>query len=133
MNPVFLDTVGLIAIWDEADQWQSLAMPVFLQLLSEKRELVTTPWVLLECGNAAARRTYRSDVCDLRQKLIENQCLIEPTAEEIEGAWQEYRIGLVSAAGIVDLVSFAVMRRLGITDAFTNDKQFTAAGFKVLF
>jgi hypothetical protein len=30
-------------------------------------------------------------------------------------------------------VSFQVMRSLGITEAFTNDKHFQAAGFTVLF
>jgi len=30
-------------------------------------------------------------------------------------------------------VSFAVMRRLGIIDAFTNDRHFRAAGFNTLF
>jgi len=30
-------------------------------------------------------------------------------------------------------VSFAVMRRLGITEAFTNDRHFGAAGFTTLF
>lgn len=30
-------------------------------------------------------------------------------------------------------VSFAVMRRLGITEAFTNDRHFQAAGFATLF
>ena len=38
-----------------------------------------------------------------------------------------------TSAGIVDQVSFAVMRRLGITDAFTNDRHFKAAGFRALF
>ena len=38
-----------------------------------------------------------------------------------------------SQAGIVDQVSFIVMRRLGIIEAFTNDKHFEAAGFRVLF
>lgn len=33
----------------------------------------------------------------------------------------------------VDNVSFVVMRRLGITDAFTNDRHFKAAGFNTLF
>ena len=33
----------------------------------------------------------------------------------------------------VNLDSFLVMRRLGITEAFTNDKHFRAAGFTVLF
>jgi len=36
-------------------------------------------------------------------------------------------------AGIVDHVSFQVMRRLGITEEFTNDKHFQAAGFAVQF
>jgi hypothetical protein len=33
----------------------------------------------------------------------------------------------------VDHVSFLVMKRLAIAEAFTNDKHFEAAGFKVLF
>ncbi len=36
-------------------------------------------------------------------------------------------------AGIVDQVSFIVMRRWGITEAFTNDRHFQAAGFRALF
>jgi predicted nucleic acid-binding protein len=34
---------------------------------------------------------------------------------------------------IVDHVSFAIMRRLGISKAFTNDRPSRAAGFEVLF
>jgi len=56
MNDVFLDTVGLIAVWDQADQ-----------------------------------------------------------------------------AGIVDQISFRLMRRLGLSEAFTNDQHFRAAGFMPLF
>lgn len=88
---------------------------------------------LLECGNAAARRTYRQDVCELRKYLSLEGLLIEPEQNEIEIAWSEYYLGKVGQAGIVDQVSFQVMRRLGIQEAFTNDKHFEAAGFKVLF
>jgi uncharacterized protein len=35
--------------------------------------------------------------------------------------------------GIVDHVSFTIMRRLGISKAFTNDGHFRAAGFETLF
>lgn len=59
--------------------------------------------------------------------------LIEPTAQEIEDAWAAYERGEAGQAGIVDHVSFKVMRRLGITEAFTNDKHYQAAGFTVLF
>jgi uncharacterized protein len=38
-----------------------------------------------------------------------------------------------SGAGIVDHISFVVMRRLGMSKAFTNDRHFRAAGFETLF
>jgi predicted nucleic acid-binding protein len=133
MTPVYLDTVGLIAVWDEDDQWHRFALPVFLDILSAKRKLVTCSLVLMECSNAASRRPYRKDVCDLREKLIDSGGLIEPTEGEIPQAWEDYRAAGPGTAGVVDLVSFTVMRRLGITDAFTNDKHFAAARFTVLF
>lgn len=133
MNPVFLDTVGLLAVWDEADQWHAAALPVYESLVRAGRPTITTPLVLYECGNALSRSDCRSAVDDLRQLLAETHQLIEPTAEELEGAWLDFRRQSAGSAGIVDLISFAVMRRLDITDAFTNDKHFAAVGFKVLF
>jgi predicted nucleic acid-binding protein len=130
---VFLDTVGMIAIWDDADQWHKAAKAVYDRLLIEGRRLVTTPHVLFECGNASARRTYRPDVCELRKALIEEGLLVEPTPLEIDAAWLAYERGEAAQAGIVDHVSFVVMRRLGISEAFTNDSHFQAAGFTVLF
>ncbi|HWY87444.1 MAG TPA: hypothetical protein VNX28_12000, partial [Gemmataceae bacterium] len=133
MKPVFLDTVGLIALWDEADQWHPVAKPVFSALLAGHQTMVTTTSVLLECGNAAARRVYRLNVYDLRQKMLANNSLIDPSSEEIEQAWSDYRASLAGEAGIVDHVSFAIMRRLSITHAFTNDAHFRAAGFETMF
>jgi predicted nucleic acid-binding protein len=133
MKDVFLDTVGMIAVWDQADQWHTVAKTAYMALLSQGRRLVTTPLVLWECGNASARRTYRSDVCELRKALLLEGLLIEPTAQEIEKAWTAYERGEAAQAGIVDHVSFVVMRRLGIKEAFTNDKHFQAAGFTTLF
>jgi uncharacterized protein len=133
MKPVFLDTVGLIALWDEADQWHQAAAPIFSALLAAHRNLVTTSTVLLECGNAAARKSYRQDVSDLRQNLLAHGDLIEPATAEMEQAWREFSAGVEGYAGIVDCISFVVMRRLGITQVFTNDKHFRPAGFEVLF
>ena len=133
MKDLFLDTVGIIAVWDDADQWHAAAFAAYQKLLAYGRRVITTPAILLECGNAAARRPYRTDVTDLRRMLMKEKLLIEPTAQEIEDAWTAYERGEAAQAGIVDHVSFQVMRRLGITDAFTNDKHFEAAGFTVLF
>jgi uncharacterized protein len=69
----------------------------------------------------------------MRAKLDAGGKLIQPTPDDWERAWSEYRRGIAGDAGIVDHVSFVVLRRLGITDAFTNDRHFRAAGFKTLF
>ena len=65
--------------------------------------------------------------------LRQATAIIDPTAEDRSTAWAAYDRGDAGDAGIVDHVSFAVMRRLGIRQAFTNDRHFTAAGFETLF
>ncbi len=133
MSAVFLDTVGLLAVWDVSDQWHAAADAAYQKLLNQARPLVTTPFVLLECGNAAARRPYRPRVNVLRQALLQEGLLVEPTPPEVEEAWAAYDRRDAAEAGIVDQVSFVVMRRLGLTEAFTNDHHFRAAAFTVLF
>jgi uncharacterized protein len=133
LTPVFLDTVGLIALWDEDDQWHEGATSAFDRLIQQGRPLVVTTLVLYECGNAAARRPYRVDVDDLRERMKAQDRVIEPTEADVTAAWAAYRAGHGGEAGIVDHVSFAVMRRLGLVEAFTNDRHFAAAGFITLF
>ena len=133
MNTVFLDTVGLVAVWDEADQWHAAAERAFAKIMSERRLFLTTSFILLECGNTAARRPYRNEVSVLRKKLELRDELIVPTEQDWQASWGAYERGEAAHAGIVDHVSFQVMRRLGITEGFTNDKHFEAAGFNLLF
>ena len=133
MSPAFLDTVGMIAIWDRGDQWHEAAVQAFHQLLSKRTPLVTTNYILAECGNAAARTLFRRDVFELRETLESGGRIITPTDDDWLLAWENYRRGEAGQAGLVDHLSFVVMRRLGLTEAFTNDRHFAAAGFKVLF
>jgi len=133
VTPVFLDTVGLLALWDKSDQRHVPAEHAFARLATDRRPLLTTTYVLLECGNAAARRPYRLAVSRLCAQLDAANLLIEPTSDDVRQAWASYQRGDAEQPGIVDYVSLAVMRRLRLTDAFTNDRHFSAAGFNVLF
>jgi predicted nucleic acid-binding protein len=133
MTPVFLDTVGLLAVWNRADQWHAAAERVFTDLLRTNRVLMTTPFIFIECGNAAARTPFRPRVDALRRAFVAEGRLIEPTAEDTDEAWTAYDRGLAGQAGIVDHISFVLMRRLGLSQAFTNDAHFRAAGFETLF
>jgi uncharacterized protein len=133
MTTVFLDTVGLVALWDADDQWHAAAADAYQKIVAQRNSLITKTCILLECGNTAARRTFRSDVCALRKTLELRDELILPTNDDWHDAWIGYEKGEANQAGIIDHVSFAVMRRLGIPSAFTNDRHFQAAGFVTLF
>lgn len=133
MNEVFLDTVGMLALWNRRDQWHSAAMSAFEEITLQRIGMTATSLVLFECGNAATRHAFRSLVKSLRIELAESNRLIEPTQVDIEQTWAAYDRGEANNAGIVDQVSFVVMRRLGLTRAFTNDAHFRAAGFETMF
>ena len=133
MSVVFLDSVGALALWNKSDQWHGVAKFAFAQLTKSRDSLVSTTFVLAECGNTAARRAFRNDPVQLRESFEAVKALIWPTEEDWRLAWKAYQRGEADAAGIVDHISFVVMRRLGIAKAFTNDRHFRAAGFEVLF
>jgi len=133
LSPAFLDTVGLIAVWDRDDQWPEAASRAFDALMSARVPLITTTYVLAECGNAAARTPFRRDVFELRERIESGGRLVKSTDVDWLLAWENYRRGEAGQAGLVDHLSFVVMRRLGLVEAFTNDRHFNAAGFRVLF
>ncbi|MHB1038366.1 MAG: type II toxin-antitoxin system VapC family toxin [Pirellulales bacterium] len=133
IDRAFLDTVGLLALWDVRDQWHAAAEEAFAKLVAMDTAFVTTTFVLLECGNAAARRPFRLEVDLMRERLEAGGFLIIPTDTDWRQAWAAYRRGDADGAGIVDHISFAVMRRLGIAHAFTNDRHFCVMNFATLF
>jgi len=132
-EPVFLDTVGLIALWNRRDQWHASAKSAFAKLVESRRSLITTPFVLLECGNASARYPFRKSVVALRKQMMASGAIVDATPSELAQAWDSYDAGDYDQAGIVDNVSFIVMRREGVVQAFSNDDHFRAAGFETLF
>ncbi|HEX4125734.1 MAG TPA: hypothetical protein VHY37_13490 [Tepidisphaeraceae bacterium] len=133
MNAVLVDTVGFLAVWNDRVAWHSRAVEALTALRAEGELLYTTSFILLECGNASSRTRFRRDVVEVREQFIADGKLIVPTDADIDTAWVDYASGTAGDASVVDHVSFAVMRRLGITDAFTNDHHFKTAGFVTLF
>ena len=131
--PVFLDTVGLVALWNERDQWHAAASEVFARLLREKTVLVTTPYILAESANAVSRRHSRPALVGLRETLERRKRVLFPTDDDWQEAWRRYAADGIGGPGIVDHLSFLVMRRYGLTEVFTNDRHFRAAGFDPLF
>ncbi len=133
MNAVFLDTVGVLALLERSDQWHDAANRAWEALEKAGRPLRSTTLVLVECANAAARKPYRRRIAEIRREFLADGTLINPSDADLDAAWEAYEQGQAGQAGIVDHVSFVVMRRLGLTEAFTSDAHFRAAGFETLF
>jgi predicted nucleic acid-binding protein len=133
VSDAFLDTVGLLALLDVADQWHSAADGAYQRFKTGGRDFVTTELIFLEAGNAAARTQYRKPIHDIREEMLNRGRIIELTRDELDQAWQNYERGHANRAGVVDQTSFLVMRRLALTEVFSNDQHFIAAGFTTLF
>jgi len=133
VRTVFLDTVGLLAVWDESDQWHAAAQVAFEQLEAQRASFITTSLVLAETANAAARRPYRAAVVRLREQMESAGWVIYPTPDDWSAAWTAYARSDAAGAGLVDHISIIVMRRSNVTEIFTNDSHFRAAGLITLF
>ena len=113
--PVFLDTVGLIALWNERDQWHAVASEVFARLVREKSILLTTPYILAECANAVSRRQSRAALVTLRENLERQKRVLVPTDDDWHEAWRRYAADSIGGPGVVDHLSFLVMGRYGLS------------------
>jgi predicted nucleic acid-binding protein len=56
---VFLDTNGLIALLNRADQLHATAGMIWNSILQDKRTVVVTDWVFAETGNGMAKTNGR--------------------------------------------------------------------------
>lgn len=132
-NKIFLDTSYAIALSVSSDANHALALQIAGKLEHTAR-LFTTRAIFLEIGNALAKKRYRNAAVRLLTAL-EN----DPTIEIIEVSNELYTrsFGLFQSRsdkdwGIIDCISFTVMKDLAITEALSADVHFEQAGFRAL-
>lgn len=131
MSKTFLDAGFLVACANRRDQHHECAQR--LATVYERRPLVTTDAVILEVGNALAGE-FRSLAVELIRHLLESRDIqvvhLEPSL--LDKAFEFFCDYDDKTWGLVDCVSFVVMRELDIVDALTYDKHFVQAGFRAL-
>jgi len=131
LNKTFIDTSFSIALVSEKDEDHARA--VELSLLFEGSPMLTTDSVLLEIGNSLARNFRQEAVETINNFLLSKEIEIIPLNQNLfNRAFALYQTHKDKTWGLVDCVSFVVMRETGITDALTNDKHFQQAGFNAL-
>ena len=134
MTEVFLDTAYAIALISETDDFHDRALALASYLEENQIHLVTTRAILLEIGNALSKVRYRSAAIQLLDAL-ENDVTVEimPISEPLyKEALQLYRERSDKEWGLIDCISYLVMKRKGIYQALTTDEHFRQMGFHVL-
>lgn len=128
---IFVDTLSVVALINERDAYHHKASE--LADVFEHQPLVITDAVLLEIGNALSRNFKSEAVAVIDHFLNSPEVEIARlTPELFEQSLNLHRSYADKEWGLVDCVSFAVMRQMDITSALTFDQHFIQAGFTAL-
>ena len=131
---VFLDTSYAIALSSEKDEFHRKARLVAQKLAASGSKVVTTRAVMLEIGNALSKLRYRQAAARLidAMEADPNVGVVPLTDSLFERALNLFRERQDKEWGLVDCISFIVMRERAIYSALTTDDHFAQAGFRVL-
>ncbi|MBW4476085.1 MAG: PIN domain-containing protein [Tolypothrix brevis GSE-NOS-MK-07-07A] len=130
-NKIFVDTLFVVALINQRDQYHQQASELADSL--EIHPLITTDAVLLEIGNALARNYKDEAVKIIKHFLTSNEVeIVRLTPELFTQAFTLYKTHQDKAWGLVDCISFVVMKQTGVTQALTFDQHFVQAGFEAL-
>ena len=128
---IFLDTLFVIALINQRDQYHKLA--VELAARYERKRFLITDAILLEVGNALARK-YRQQAVEVITHLLtsEDVEVVRLTPALFDESFALYKAYRDKEWGLIDCISFVVMRQFDIQESLTFDQHFAQAGFRVL-
>ena len=116
MAEAFIDTSFVVALINQRDQYHVQAVELASQF--DKRSLVTTDAVLLEIGNALARNFKEASIQIIEYFLTSDEVEIIPLNTQLFArAFELYRSHLDKSWGLIDCVSFVVMRDFGLSES----------------
>lgn len=130
-NRVFVDTVFVIALINPRDRYHREASQLADRL--DGHPLLVTDAVLLEIGNGLARGYRREAAAIIEYFFASPEVEVVPlTPQLFSRAFDLYRDHQDKEWGLVDCISFVVMREAMVGEALTFDRHFAQAGFQVL-
>ncbi|MBN3881031.1 MAG: type II toxin-antitoxin system VapC family toxin [Nostoc sp. JL23] len=130
-NKIFVDTLFVVALINQRDQYHQRASELADSL--ETQLLITTDAVLLEIGNALARN-YKNEAVEIIEHFFgsDEVEIVRLTPELFAQAFTLYKTHQDKAWGLVDCISFVVMKQAEVSQALTFDRHFVQAGFQAL-
>lgn len=131
---VLLDTNGWIALLNAGESLHQQAVTLWRELLTSQHNFVVSDWVIAETGNGLARSKKTHAFPDAVKRLLASSRaeIVFVDLALMQDAIDFYATHDDKSWGLVDCVSFLLMTRRGMTDAFTSDRHFQQAGFHPL-
>jgi len=128
---IFIDTSFIIALINERDQYHRQALDLADRYMDQP--IVITDAVLLEIANSLARK-YKNEAIQVIEEFLasEDVEVVRLTTEIFNSAFELYKTRPDKEWGLVDCISFIVMRDRDINHALTFDQHFAQAGFEIL-
>lgn len=128
---IFIDTSYIQGLLNGNDQYHELAAGLFRRV--QAADTWITEAVLLEIGNAFSRINRVAATSFIRHCYDEQSITVVPmTADLMRRGLALYEQSQDKEWGLVDCISFEVMRDSRILLAATTDRHFEQAGFMAL-
>jgi len=134
MTDLFVDTSAFYALADKKDTNHRRASAFLTALQSKERALVTSTDVFDETVTLVRYRLGHRAAVTLGDRLVHSRwCrIVEVMDATRSGAWDIFVRYADQTFSFTDCTSFATMRAMHLTEAFTFDgRDFAAAGFVV--
>jgi len=126
---VFVDTSALLAVLNSGDENHGRASRTYRALVESDEPLVTTSYVLVETVALLQHRFGLGAVRGFQDAVTPVLAVVWVDAELHAEAAAALLTANRRQLSLVDCVSFACMRRQGLTRAFHFDRHFRDQGF----
>jgi uncharacterized protein len=130
---MFIDSGAFIARYRRSDDWHGEARRGWSEIRRHPPGCFTTMLVLAETTRLLRRDVDTGKIAELLQGWLASPHLtiLRDEHEDDLGALRLMTKYADQQVGLVDCISFALMRRYRIRRAFTFDRHFEIAGFEV--
>lgn len=127
---LFVDSSAFLASINPKDASFSAAQRVLGRIRTGRMQLLTTTYVIVEAHALILNRAGREPgVKFLRGLEGSAMGILRPTSDDERRAREIVYTHTDKTYSLTDAISFAVMERLGLTRAFTYDRDFERFGF----
>jgi predicted nucleic acid-binding protein len=132
VRAIFIDTGAFLAKEIAADQYHRQAVEFWDRIVEEAPILYSSEHVLDETATLLARRTSYYWATEWGADVLNAGIHFLPTqGNDLQDAFHLMRKYADQAVTLTDCISFVLMKKEGLRDAFGFDRHFAAAGYRL--